>query len=84
MSSITLVYNKVQNRVIEIAQSTLIPDHLRLLPEINGELSTYHVYDTTDNRVVWLMWHKGGSAWSWHAVHGNVPEVVKLARLLTQ
>lgn len=84
MNELTIVFNKVQNRVIETAQTLTISEHLRLMSEINGELTTFHVYNTTDNRVVWLMWHKGNHVWSWHAVHGDVPEVVKLARILLE
>lgn len=80
MSTMSLMYNHLQEKVVQVDHAALIPEEFREMPKINGELTTYHVYITTDNRTVWLQWNARRN--QWEDTRNGVPEVVKLTRLL--
>lgn len=84
MSAITLVYNRVQDSVLFAEESNIsdgIGAHLFATANINPEIVLYHWYMTTDNREIWLYWRTQIREW---LKPDSVPEVVKLARMLTQ
>ena len=74
------MYNHLQEKVLQVDHAALIPEEFLVMPKINGELTTYHAYITTDNRTIWIQWNARRN--QWEDVRNGVPEVVKLTRLL--
>lgn len=79
MNGFSFMLNRVSAKVVRIHKSMEIPDELRLEADINGELTLYHAYDTTDGRHIWMQWSSLRQAWE---SCSNPPDIVQLARMM--
>lgn len=79
MSSWSFMYNNVSDSITDSGDTIEIPEYMLEAPKLNKELTLYHVYDTTNNCMVWLQWH--ATKHEWYPAR-TIPEAVKLAKMV--